>query len=283
MKIVIALLLLALSCSTLGAELSAEQVDDRIVFVGKLVTASSAAKQVDASGDTEAIRLKSDAKKHYEAAISARDAGDLQAASGALSSAVDAIYAAVDAAKKGGAADKDQQRHFDNRRASTKALMSAHEMIAAEKGLQSQHSKLLVTVERQLAQADELQSGGQRTRAWEELNEAYAAVRSAVEGLRRGETLVRELKFENEEEEFRYELDRNDTHEMLVELLLRDRPRHEAGSEQNLKFRQSAAEYRRKAEALANKGQYREAIKALEQSTAELVRTIRRAGVYIPG
>ena len=45
----------------------------------------------------------------------------------------------------------------------------------------------------------------------------------------------------------------------------------------------NAEELRGKAEAAAGKQRYEEAIELLEQSTKELIRAIRSAGVYIPG
>jgi hypothetical protein len=45
----------------------------------------------------------------------------------------------------------------------------------------------------------------------------------------------------------------------------------------------NAEELRGQAEAAAGKQRYEEAIELLEQSTKELIRAIRSAGVYIPG
>jgi hypothetical protein len=45
----------------------------------------------------------------------------------------------------------------------------------------------------------------------------------SVEHSRTGETLTRELKFDTPRDEYAYELDRNDTHKMLVTMLLKDK------------------------------------------------------------
>jgi hypothetical protein len=49
------------------------------------------------------------------------------------------------------------------------------------------------------------------------------------------------------------------------------------------KYVEQAASLRKTAEGSAAKGDYATGIKVLEDSTKELVRAIRGAGVYIPG
>ena len=48
-------------------------------------------------------------------------------------------------------------------------------------------------------------------------------------------------------------------------------------------FMDTADTLRNRAEQQAAAGEYREAVSTLEQSTREIVRAIRSAGVYIPG
>ena len=91
---------------------------------------------------------------------------------------------------------------------------------------------------------------------------------------------MRSLHFANKEEEYHYEVDRNDTHRMLVTVLLSDKPAASAGVQPLV---QRAAQLRLQAEAAATRSEFSAAIEILEESTRELVRAIRGAGVYIPG
>jgi hypothetical protein len=78
-------------------------------------------------------------------------------------------------------------------------------------------------------------------------------------------------------------VDRNDTHHMLVRVLVQEKrpgPQAQAAVEDLV---QRAGVLRREAEAKAGGGNFRAAIELLEQSTRELVRAIRGAGLYIPG
>jgi len=49
------------------------------------------------------------------------------------------------------------------------------------------------------------------------------------------------------------------------------------------KFLGKADELRKKADGQASAGEYESAVTTLEQSTKEIVRAIRSAGIYIPG
>ena len=116
------------------------------------------------------------------------------------------------------------------------------------------------------------------------LDEAYVAAKVAIEHLRGGETLVRSLNFASSEEEYHYEVDRNDTHRMLVDVLLKEKMKTNWGIEAMVnKFMESADKLRTRADEQASDGEYENAIGTMEQSTKEIVRAIRSAGIYIPG
>lgn len=116
------------------------------------------------------------------------------------------------------------------------------------------------------------------------LDQVYLTTKVVIEGLREGDTLVRSLNFASKEEEYAYEVDRNDTHQMLIKVLLNEKRAANAGLENTVqKYLEQAAVLRTNAEGMAVKKDFEAGIKLLEDSTRELVRAIRSAGVYIPG
>jgi len=71
---------------------------------------------------------------------------------------------------------------------------------------------------------------------------------------------------------------------MLIKVLLNEKRASNAGLESMVqKYLEQAAVLRVNAEAMAAKKDFESGIKLLEDSTKELVRAIRSAGVYIPG
>ena len=102
--------------------------------------------------------------------------------------------------------------------------------------------------------------------------------------MRSGDTLVRSLNFANKEEEYKYELDRNDTHMILIKVMSTDKTSVAGGRNAMLGgFIDKAAQLREKAEKAAGSGDYAAAIPLLESSTLELVRAVRSLGIFIPG
>jgi uncharacterized protein (UPF0332 family) len=70
---------------------------------------------------------------------------------------------------------------------------------------------------------------------------------------------------------------------MLIKVLLEEKRQSGSTDKMVQGYQDKAAEFRRQAETSASKKDFENAIQLLEQSTAELVRAIRSAGVYIPG
>jgi hypothetical protein len=70
---------------------------------------------------------------------------------------------------------------------------------------------------------------------------------------------------------------------MLVDLLVDEKQSSAYTQEQIVKFVDQALQLRQQADAYAGEGAYEVAIDLLEESTRQLVRAIRSAGIYIPG
>ena len=84
------------------------------------------------------------------------------------------------------------------------------------------------------------------------LDSGYDIAKVELEKLRGGDTLVRSLNFANPEEEYEYELDRNDTHRMLVTVLLEEKRGKKGVDKMVKKFMGKAEVLRKQAEAQAH-------------------------------
>jgi len=260
-----------------------EPLQERIEFIEILLNESSAAKQVMDSDIKEAKRLRGLAVEQYQLALRAYESGDSDTATAGLAETVRLIYAAVAASQQSGTVTEKDERDFQNRRASVNALLAAHQRIAAERNQQKEHKLLREEITVKLNAADEFFELGDSEQAMHHVNAAYDKVKLAVRQFRDGDTLVRELKFATKEDEYLYELDRNDSHKMLVQVLLRERLEDEHIRERVAPVLSIADELRKLAESQASDGQFVDAVETLEKSTRELVKAIRGAGVYIPG
>lgn len=259
------------------------RLEARLAAVGVLIEKSTAARQVEASGDPRAREKRTRAREVYQQALRAFESGDLERAGKLLPDASALMFEAVRFAAPEQVTAEKQRADFDARMESVKSLLAAQKRIAAEKPHTPGAREASAAVDRLLAEARELAAAGKLGEARTRLDEGYLIAKASIGSMRGGDTLVRTLKFETREEEFRYEIDRNDTHRMLIQLLIDGKRTAASGDVMVRTSVEKATALRQQADAIAAKGDHAGAIKMLEDSTAELVRAIRNAGVFIPG
>lgn len=261
-----------------------EQLQRRLASVATLVEKSSAAKQIETSAVPQALALRGKARELWQQADAAYQAGSYADASRLLDQAAKMFFEGVRLAAPEQVTGEKKQRDFDNRMESVKALLAAQKRISIEKNLGAKGTETSNKLEAQRGEAAALAAAGKLDQGRALLDQVYLTTKVVIEGLREGDTLVRSLSFANKEEEYLYEVDRNDTHQMLIKVLLNEKRASNAGLESMVqKYIEQAAALRASAEAMAAKKDFEAGIKLLEDSTKELVRAIRGAGVYIPG
>jgi flagellin-specific chaperone FliS len=251
----------------------------------KLLRESTAARRVLDSDNAPAKARYAQALELLQQARDTSARGDQEKLDSLLNEATKIMFDATRMIEKDESFAIKDLRDYDTRLDSILALCKAYENIREEKGLgPAKDSELYPFVHRRLDQAKELKQQNQLKQGRKVLDEAYVAAKVAIEHLRGGETLVRTLEFDTAEDEYNYEVDRNDTHRMLVKMLLQEKMKTSNNIESMVSgFMQKADELRTQADAMAKGGDYKAAISTLEQSTKEIVRAIRSAGIYIPG
>lgn len=258
-----------------------ETLQFNVESVGKLLTSSSAARQIEASRAPEALSRRDKALELHRAALAALDGGDLVKASALLTEVRSVFFDAVRLAAPEEVSAKKLENDYKSRLESVKALLSAYQRVANEKGSAARGvNETVAQIEKSVAEAAKQAQGGRYREGRAELDRAYLVAKAGISGLRSGDTLVRSLNFANKEEEYHYEIDRNNTHQMLMKVLLEEK---KAADDLIRGYVAKSQELRAQAEAAAAKRDYDGAVRLLEDSTTELVRAIRNAGVYIPG
>ena len=260
-----------------------EQLERKLTSTSTLIESSSGARQIESSGVAAAGERRHRARELHRQAAAALQAGQMEVAARLLDYSSRAMFDGVRLSAPEQIAGPKQRTDFDARMDSTRALLEAQKRIAAEKNAGPRAGELSLRIGTLMTEAGELARTGHLVEGRRTLDEAYLAVRAAIGGMRSGETMVRSLNFANKEEEYRYEIDRNDTHRMLVQVLLKDKRGGDAIDVMVDQAVAAAATLRTQAEAQASRREHEAAVKTLEESTRELVQAIRSAGVYIPG
>jgi len=281
-KLIVMMLLLA-NAGWSGGAWASDKLSARIQMVEKLLSESTAAKQIETSGSPEALATRDVARAHFEAARFAQKAGDDDTANTELSLATREMMQAVRLSDQVGVVREKKITDFRNRESSINTLLEAYERVLQENGTTADGEELHKLVEKNLKQARLLVDQGRVDEGRQLLDETYAVTKMAVDKIRDGETLIRSLNFANKEEEYHYELDRNDTHLMLVRVLLSEKMNDARISKQVTPFLEEADSLRKRAEKEAGGGNYKGAVVTLEESTRQVTRAIRMAGIYIPG
>lgn len=260
------------------------RLEARLAAVEVLIEKSTAARQIDASGDVRAAERRAKAREVHRRAAQAFQAGDLERASVLLPEASALMFEAVRLAAPENVTGEKQRADFESRMESVKSLLAAQRRIAAEKPGVPGAREAAATVDRLISEARELASAPDRLPAARtRIDQAYYVAKASIGSLRGGDTLVRTLQFASKEEEYRYEVDRNDTHKMLIQMLLAEK-RGASGVDAMVRGSIERAErLREQADTASGRGDYPSAIRLLEDSTGELVKAIRNAGVFIPG
>ncbi len=260
-----------------------KQTEQQVVFVKKLLTVSSAAQKVRASEDVNVKSLYRAANDLYNNAMEYIDDEKNDKAAESLFHATEMMFRAVKLAGKQKVVNDSDYRLFDARMKSINALLEAMGRIAKEKGVTDKMDKVKSMADAEIADAMALMKTGQPYSARKVIDNVYVDVKTAISEMRTGDTLVRSLHFETKQEEYLYELDRNDTHKMLVTLLLEEKMKDPRTKKRAQKFLDKAAALRKEAEKYAEKGDYDKAVEICEESTKQIVRAIRSSGFFIPG
>lgn len=256
------------------------QLIKRLESVKTLLETSTAAKQIEASGDPASLAGRKRALDLWGQAKVALDAGNLAEAQRLLLEAPKVLFGAARHAAPEQITSDKLRADFVNRRESVSALMVAQKRISDEKGNVEGAGQTTKAVDELLLDADRLAAAGNYKDAKVLADKAYLLAKASVGQMRSGDTLVRSLNFANKSEEYKYELDRNDSLAMLYKVLIEQKGNATPGIVEQVR---KSGETRQAAEKAAAGGDHEAGVKLLEDATSQLIRAIRSAGIFIPG
>ena len=262
---------------------SKDSIASRLQNISKLLHESSGARQVINSSNSEAKQKHQHALELYRQASEKFDQGANDDAVELLNQSTRSMFEAIKMATPVSLTEDKNIKNYAQRKLSVTALRDAFNRISDESNESDSKQKVNNQLDQLITRADELLGKGNNTEARSEIDKAYHLLKVSIESIEAGKTLVRSLQFETKEEEYHYEIDRNDTHDMLIQLLVEGKEKSDYSKTQINKFVAEAKVLRQQADAYAGDGAYEVAIGLLEQSTKQLVRAIRSAGIYIPG
>ena len=228
-------------------------------------------------------RLDTVRQKEQEAA-DALEAGRLDLAETAL----DVAFQLMAESTAGSAKDpKNEQakaeKAYPRLRSRVESYLSGLQGLEDGQNVLQQNLYVSIAVQDKLSQAAKAAKKNRFLEANAILEEAHDTAVRAIAEMRAGQTLFMSLNFSSPQDEYDYEVKRHESYQMLVEIARQDEvgmtPRVVAAI---TRFEEKSLEFEEMARGYAGKGNYEDAIPAMEEATRNLVRALQATGLPIP-
>lgn len=271
--------------TAVSVSVSSASLDNKLVLVKRLLTQAPAAQRIQQSDSALAKKKLANAQVLYARAQSEYSAGRAATATPLLDEALRDI-ASASSLVPDMAQEAVRERHQNTQ---------LREAIATFQALQNSLSRRMASaaqttavtadvgrIDSLLARADDLMANGNQRDANGVLNSAYKTVVSTLNKMLAAETIVYGLKFDSPADEFRHELARNRSYEELIPIALAQLNTARETAVLAERYAQQSRELREAANKRASSGDYPAAVKAIQDATGHLQRSLRVAGVVVP-
>lgn len=254
-------------------------VYNKIKFFSWLVNDSPTVDRIMKSSDSSAVEQLSQARLLLEQAQSSYDDDELSLADEKISSGLKKMTTVSRKIKDDDRVENARKQLFHELKQHIEMFSNAFERVVIEKNdtmvdAMLDRNKIKTIVQR----ADVLYQEGQLALANHELKQAADIVDVALRDARHKDVLLHELNFDSIEDEYVYEIKRNESYLMLINILQDKKYESEASRQFVNKILSSNEQDVKEAEAKAAKGDKKSAIRILEKSTDKLSRALRMSG-----
>ncbi|MEJ2651898.1 MAG: hypothetical protein P8173_08925 [Gammaproteobacteria bacterium] len=260
-------------------QVSAAQVKQKISYAGMLMGSSPIMKRVAASGNVQAHGLMAQAQKHYKNAQTALGAGDNAAAMEAVNESLRLFSAAAHLVP-----DPSEQIDYKSRYNDLYEQLRSFDKSYnknLERGIKPKAGQGLdkAKFDQLVKEANGLADREQYEAATKRLERANEMLTAALGSLLQSQTVVYDKNFATPKEEYEYELARYQSYLELIPLAIEQRRPSGQTVAMMDKLAARAKEVRDEGVKLADKGDHKQAILALQAATERLQRALRLAGV----
>jgi hypothetical protein len=257
-------------------------LESKLALLARLVYRTPSVKRIEDSDDSEAKTLLDAARASLDKAKATLALGDLQVAESHLDQGLRRISAAARRSVQTLRDEDSAEKRYRQLKERVSSFRQAFEAVAPDRQAEAASLMDEAHLQELVSQAESLAADHRYSQAVTRLTEAAGIVEAALAKARDKETLIYTLEFESPEEEYAYEVERNRSHMMLVELLLAKRSITKPARGYILSMVEENEKLRVEAESLAENGETEKAIAKLEDATKGLVQALRIGGMAIP-
>lgn len=240
-----------------------------------LIEESTSAQQIDRSKVPKSLAMRDEARAWLKQAEAALASGNVAEMNQHLGAARKLMLAAVRLAGPAQVDGEKALRDYETRLVSVKALRDALQRLGGAK-----NSATITDADAYLAAAAQHASDRSFDLALVEVNKAYDVIKAGNVEQRDHTEQVVSKNFATKEDEYKYEIGRNDEYQQLSEAVLKNLAADRAASYTPVFAKAMAV--RKDAQGQAGKGNFAAAVTAMETSTAEYKKIIRASGIPVP-
>lgn len=262
-----------------GPPVSRAVLEQKVRLLENYLT-SAMVIRIETANDLQAKRELEQAKNMFAEAHAALANGDLERAAGGLDEALRKLSSATAAVAR--TCPVKTKVNYDRLRGQVKSYINALNRDVPSSADDTGAKGIQARLDRMLGQAGGHAQAGRHLLAQKILTEAYRVAVVAIAARRKGETSVFRLTFETPADEYLYERKRNESYEVLVEIMMNEREAAASGLKAMVdRLTGESRNMRDKADAAAEAGDYPAAISAMEDATRNLVRALRAGGLPV--
>ena len=256
-------------------------IEQKIKLLESLLN-SPAAKSAAYGTEGETTTLVAHGQKVIASARTEAAAGNYDGASKALDEAMRAVSKATRNLQSSSAfAESAQRKTFDDQSEQVATYRKSLVDLTRDPKVGSAAQALLPRLDALSDEAKQLAAAGRLGEANKKLAEAYKLATEEIARLRQGHEVVMSLKFESAAEEFAYEEKRFNSNQVMVDMMIADGKAEGERRKMIDQFVGEGGRLKREAEALAEKGGHKEAVKMMERASGQFVRALQMMGVPV--
>ena len=229
------------------------------------------------------IRLDRFTKYFHKGSVNqvlALDANDIKQCEMHLRQGLEAMSAASRMVKDDKRVKVARKQRYQQLHERVTSFADAYDRVVAEKSMAEVGGLLdRSQINASVKKAEALAQKGDYMTANKHLFQAANSVEAALTQARDKETLIHQLKFETPEDEYAYELQRNNSNQLLIVVVKRKEPPQGTNIKYIEKLAAENDALRQEAESLFKQGKVRPAIETLEKGTDKLTFVLRLLGV----
>ena len=258
-----------------GDDKAAKVVNQKIKLLNSLLR-SSIVDRALASGAEKPARLLKEIKRLRVEGQTLLENGDSEGAGKSIAAAmkkVSALASMTPKRNRSSGGEKSRAR-FLELKTSVQSYLGTIGEAAVNKASAKLANRALRDIRRLVVESESDAASDNYSRAEKVMSEAYKIAVKTVTQLRDKKTVTYSLEFKTPADEYKYEAERNENFESLVDIVLKEHKPSEGLKKLVARYVAESRKIRDEANALASEQNYVEAIKAMERASKNLSRAL---------